>query len=82
MINHTHIFDLGTLWDEFQLPRLIVKKFDINKLNKFNFNNNIESIKIDEEFNNELNKFVKILINNLLKIFLMLGMLQIKKKIC
>ena len=59
MINHTHIFDLGTLWDEFQLPRLIVKKFDINKLNKFNFNNNIESIKIDEEFNNELNKFVK-----------------------
>ena len=32
---------------------------NINKLNKFNFNNIIESIKIDEEFNNELNKFVK-----------------------
>ena len=59
MIDHTHIFDLGTLWDEFQLPRLIVEKFDINKLNKFNFNNIIESIKIDEEFKNELNKFVK-----------------------
>ena len=36
-----------------------IEKFDINKLNKFNFNNIIESIKINEEFNNELNKFVK-----------------------
>ncbi len=59
MIDHTHIFGLGTIWDEFQLPRLIDEKFDVNNLNKFNFNNIIQSIKIDEEFNNELNKFIK-----------------------
>ncbi len=36
MIDHTHIFDLGTIWDEFQLPRLIDEKFNINNLNQFN----------------------------------------------
>ena len=74
MIDHTHIFDLGTIWDEFQLPRLIDEKFNINNLNQFNFNNIIESIKIDKEFNNELNKFInkiknidKEFINNIMK---------------
>lgn len=59
MIDHTHIFSLGTIWDEFQLPRLIDEEFDISKLNQFNYNNIIESIKFDETFYIELNKFIK-----------------------
>ena len=59
MIDHTHIFGLGTLWDEFQLPRLVNEKFEIETLNQFNYNNIIESLKIDKEFYIELNKFIE-----------------------
>ena len=59
MIDHTHIFGLGTIWDEVQLSRLINEEFDIKKLHPFNFNNIIESLKIDEEFYYELNKFIR-----------------------
>lgn len=59
MIDHTHIFELGTLWDEFQLPRLIVSDFEISRLNQFNYNNLIESINKNEEFFLELHKFIK-----------------------
>lgn len=58
MIDHTHIFGIGTLWDEYQLPRLIEDEFKIEALNQFNYNNIIESIKMNENFYNELHKFI------------------------
>ena len=33
MIDHSHVFDIGPLWDKYQLPRLIHDEFNINKLN-------------------------------------------------
>ena len=59
MIDHTHIFGIGTLWDEYRLPRLIGDEFKIEALNQFNYNNIIESIKMNENFYNELHKFIK-----------------------
>lgn len=59
MIDHTHIFGIGTLWDEYQLPRLTKDDFEIDALNQFNYNNIIGSIKIDENFYSELHKFIK-----------------------
>lgn len=59
MIDHTHIFGIGTLWDEYQLPRLIEDEFKIEALNQFNYNNIIGSIKMNEIFYNELHKFIK-----------------------
>ena len=58
MIDHTHIFDIGAIWDEYQLPRLIKEKFDISKLHQFNYNNIIGSIRFDKDFYNELNIFI------------------------
>lgn len=58
MIDHTHIFGLGTIWDEYQLPRLKTLKFDISSLNEFNYLNIINSVKYDSLFYEELNKFV------------------------
>ena len=58
MIDHTHIFGLGTIWDEYQLPRLKTLKFDISNLNEFNYLNIINSVKYDSLFYEELNKFV------------------------
>ena len=58
MIDHTHIFGLGTIWDEYQLPRLINEEFKIESLHKFNYNNIIGSIIKDSSFYIELNKFI------------------------
>lgn len=58
MIDHTHIFDIGAIWDEYQLPRSIKEKFDISKLHQFNYNNIIGSIRFDKDFYNELNIFI------------------------
>ena len=59
MIDHTHIFGLGTIWDIYQLPRLIDEKFDLNNLNSFNYSNLVNSLKYDETFYMELNKFIQ-----------------------
>lgn len=59
MIDHTHIFNLGTIWDENQLPRHINEKFDVSILHPFNYNNIIQSKKIDENFYKDLNNFIK-----------------------
>lgn len=59
MIDHTHIFNIGTLWDEYQLPRLIEEKFEVEKLHQFNYENILESINYNREFYNELNIFIK-----------------------
>lgn len=59
MIDHSHIFGLGTLWDKYQLPRLIEEKFSITDLNEFNFQNIKNSLKIDETFYKELNRFIE-----------------------
>lgn len=69
MIDHTHIFGLGTLWDEYQLPRLIDEPFEISKLDKFNYNNIVESLNFDDTFYKELNKFV-IRVKNISKEFI------------
>jgi len=58
MIDHTHIFSIGTLWDEYQLPRLIEEKFEVEKLHTFNYDRIIESIKYSKEFYDELNIFI------------------------
>ena len=59
MIDHTHIFGLGTIWDEYQLPRLTKLEFDISYLHEFNYMNIINSLKYDELFYDELNKFIQ-----------------------
>lgn len=69
MIDHTHIFGLGTLWDQYQLPRIMTEKFEISTLNQFNYNNIVESIKKDEGFYNELNKFIN-KVKNINKVFI------------
>lgn len=69
MIDHTHIFGLGTIWDEVQLPRLMNEEFEISTLDQFNYNNIIESIKFDDEFYCELNKFI-IRVKNINKKFI------------
>lgn len=59
MIDHSHIFNLGTLWDEVQLSRLINGNFEKDNLNPFNYNLMMEAIKInDEKFNKELAEFI------------------------
>lgn len=58
MLDHTHIFELGTIWDATQLPRLITNKFDTNILNKYNYINIVESLKFNETFYSELHKFI------------------------
>lgn len=59
MIDHSHIFGIGTLWDKYQLPRLTEGKFDISTLNKFNYINITDSLTKNKEFYYELNKFVQ-----------------------
>lgn len=59
MIDHSHIFGVGTLWDKYQLPRLTEEKFDISTLNKFNYINITDSLIKDKDFYCELNKFVQ-----------------------
>ena len=59
MIDHTHIFNMGVVWDEYQLPRLEKEEFSISNLNAFNYNNLFNSIKYNEQFYKELNDFVK-----------------------
>ena len=58
MIDHTHVFSLQTIWDEFQLPRFANEKFSIDNLNKFNYIVITESLDINELFYKELNKFI------------------------
>lgn len=59
MIDHSHIFNLGTIWDEVQLSRLINENFEKDNLNPFNYNLMMEAIKInDEKFNKELAEFI------------------------
>ena len=58
MIDHSHIFEIGTLWDKYQLPRLINEEFDIKKLHIYGYINIIESLKYDDLFYTELNNFV------------------------
>ena len=58
MIDHTHIFNIGVIWDCYQLERLEKEPFDISNLNKFNYNNIINSIVYNEQFYFELNEFV------------------------
>lgn len=58
MIDHTHIFGLGTLWDEYQLPRLTNEEFKTTALHPFNYNNIMESLKITDDFYRELHKFI------------------------
>lgn len=59
MIDHTHIFSIGTIWDEYQLPRLTKNEFDVKALHKFNYLNIMESLIIDKTFYKELNKFIR-----------------------
>lgn len=57
MIDHTHIFGLGTIWDQYQLPRYIDMPFEIEKLHPYNYTNLIESINYNTEFYNVLKDF-------------------------
>ena len=41
------------------MPKLIEDEFKIEALNQFNYNNIIGSIKMNENFYNELHKFIK-----------------------
>lgn len=63
MIDHTHIFGLGTIWDEYQLPRLTNEQFSISQLHQFNYSNIISSLIFDQEFYIQLNKFVNMVKN-------------------
>lgn len=58
MIDHTHIFDLETIWDDVQLNLICDDKFDVTKLNQYNYKNLFESIKYTSDFYSELNKFI------------------------
>jgi len=42
VIDHTHVFSLGTMWDEYQLPRKIGEVFDSEKMNRYNYDNLIQ----------------------------------------
>lgn len=59
MIDHSHIFGIGTIWDSYQLPRLTNEMFDVEKLHPFNYFNIVNSFKIDDEFQVELYEFVQ-----------------------
>lgn len=59
MIDHTHLFGLGTIWDEYQLPRYIERPFAIDDLHPYNYSNIINSLKCDTIFYKELNKFIR-----------------------
>ena len=59
MIDHTHIFNIGVIWDGYQLKRLEKENFDTQKLSQFNYKNIIDSIVYNEQFYLELNKFVQ-----------------------
>lgn len=59
MIDHTHIFGLGTIWDKYQLPRFINEKFSVLYLHQFNYLNIMNSLKLNDIFYSELNKFIK-----------------------
>lgn len=59
MIDHTHIFELETLWDKYQLPRVINNEFCISRLNQFNYSNIIATFKYDKTFFDELKLFIK-----------------------
>lgn len=58
MIDHTHIFELETIWDDIQLNLRCDDKFDVSKLNQYNYKNLFESIKYTSDFYNELNSFI------------------------
>lgn len=58
IIDHSHIFELETLWDAVQLERITNEKFDVSKLNQYNYNNLLESINYSQELYKELYDFV------------------------
>lgn len=58
IIDHSHIFELETLWDAVQLERITNEKFDVSKLNQYNYNNLIESVNYSQEMYKELYDFV------------------------
>ena len=58
MIDHTHIFNLGVIWDSCQLKRLEQESFDVTKLHPFNYNNIINALVRNDQFYFELNNFV------------------------
>lgn len=73
MIDHTHIFNIGVVWDEWQLARLETEPFDTSRLNRFNYVNLINSFVFNSAFYNELDDFidkVKSITEEIVEIFL------------
>ena len=59
MLDHTHLFNLGTIWNETELYRIKNDLFDLKKLHPYNCAHLIEAISYRSSFDCQLQFFVK-----------------------